>query len=162
MGYFADREIPVRPGFVDPRKLPGNPLVKLRYWRIQARFYGRRVCHLVKLLNIQIPRGYWILDNKIKGIPKTKNFAYRKHWRGFNKQHHWDPEKWEDECLSFSDTEIEPTEIESPSPSTEALGHAMQQCSLMDMPLLCPVGAPSDIFAVHLVAPQVHHIVLDD
>ena len=50
----------------DPRKMQGNPLVRLTWFKVRAHDWSRGWRKVCRVAGIMVPRGYWMLDNKIK------------------------------------------------------------------------------------------------
>ena len=102
MGYFARNDHGCGPGR-DPRKLPGNPLVSLKWWRMtDSKFFSKKYRRFIKEFKIDICKGWWVLDNKIRGHGKVKSC---KVFVGFNPYY------------KFIDEDASETEIESESDS---------------------------------------------
>jgi len=122
----------------DPRKLPGNPLVRLTWFKIRAHHWSRGMLKHAVALGVMVPSGYWQLDNKIR-LPKMKGQYKRKWFRGFK--------------VSFSsddESSSEATEIEGDdSPDELKVAESFSKLSLQDMPLLLPCEA-SHVFPFRL------------
>ena len=85
MGYFPlVLKLKMRDGGVDPRTLPGNALVKFRRWQFSSSRYPSNIRRLIKKYNIEVPTGYWIMDNKIRNLPRNRNHYRRKWFKGFS------------------------------------------------------------------------------
>ena len=128
---------PLLAGGVDPRQLPGNPDVSLRYHRFKPWYWPRQVVKLCIKMKVKAPFGYWVMNNKVRSLNQCKRcFAARKHWKGF----YTFGSTFECSCEDDEDTEsFESAEVESPSSPVMAV--AMSTISLEDPPLLTPVRA---------------------
>ena len=99
---------------------------------------------MIKQYKIEVPRGYWILDNKIWNLHRNRNYYRRKWCKGFSK---FLPDSDDDRSDQESDyTEVSAV-IESESPAELAEG--LSSLSIQDLPLLSSVSE-GDVFAMHL------------
>jgi len=92
MGYWAHDQSRLRDvgvnGRCDPRRKPGNPLVRLRWWHCtKPEYWPPRLRKLADQQLIEPMRGIWVMSNKIPQhlVPVSKFHQYRKFWRGFSK-----------------------------------------------------------------------------
>ena len=169
----------LKEGKVDPRLLPGNPLVQLKWHRIYTRFWPQKYRQFALKHCTSWSKGFWIMNNKIKGAVPI-GFR-RKYFRGFKFMPR-KPKVWVDDSDESTETETD-SEPESAMALSrysltdlELLHHdscdivqieperdvavALSRCSLADMPLLCPVSSGNDIFDRRL-RPSEHRIDLD-
>ena len=133
--------------------MPGNPVVLFRRWRFSpSRFYISHIHRLIKKHNVDVPKGYWNHDDKIRNVPRKRNYYRRERFKGFSDKFLPDSDGDEESEATVS------TVIESESPPE--LAEALSRLSTQDSPLLCPLSE-GDVFAMHLRRPASAVIEID-